>query len=125
MAARRGFRRAGGGSDALKSRPRDVAKLDGPETQRVQGMTLSLRGFEREDADPRSVPSVPSARVTVKETGSRLQSMPSGDYASPVTNVEVCFAKPTTVITAKTRYMVVGVDYDGTAEHDGVWRFAD
>ncbi len=102
-----------------------LAKLDGPEPQRVQGMTFSLRGFEREDADPRSVPSVASARVTVKETSTRFQSMPSGGYAVPVTSVEVCFAKPTTVVTAKTRYMVVGVDYDGTAEHDGVWRFAD
>ena len=102
-----------------------LAQLDGPESQRVQGMTFQLRGFESPDADLRVVPSLPSARVAVRGTSSRFQSMPSGGYASPVTVVEVCFAKPSTVITTSTRYIVVGSDYDGTAEHDGVWRLAE
>jgi hypothetical protein len=102
-----------------------LVQIDGPETQRVQGFPFELRGFESEDQDLRRVPVLESSRVTVKDTSSRLQSMPSGGYNSPITDVEVCFAKPGAVITDATRFMVVSVDYDNTSEHDGVWKLTN
>lgn len=102
-----------------------LAQIDGPESQRVQGFRFELRGFESPEHDLRRIPVLASSRVSVKETSSRFQAMPSGGHAVPITIVETCFAKPTTVITEATRYMVISVDYDGTTEHDGVWQLAN
>lgn len=91
----------------------------------LQAMKFTLRGFDREDADVRTVPSIDSSRVLLKGTDSHFVAMPSGGYSSPSSTLEICFNNPVTVITPATRYMVLGAGYDNLDDHDGVWRFAN
>jgi hypothetical protein len=102
-----------------------ASSIPGPEPQRLQAMTFTLRGFDHEDADVRTVPSINSTRVSLKGTDSEFVPMPSGGYTAPVSVLEICFANPTKVVTRTTQYMVLGAGYDDLDDHDGVWRLAN
>jgi hypothetical protein len=104
-----------------------LSSLDGIPGDQAQGMQFSLMAFRSADEPTSKAAKLASSTVKLQGTNRRLQQTTGGPSIYKGSVVEVCFAKPTSVVGPDTTYMVLEVPHNPNAHgsQDGIWRLTN